>query len=308
MNQSAKKKLRDFGVAILAVLLAVAAGLFVVDAVGQIGTKKIQAEIIRPQMITVTPRSMTYRAVGDFQKNNYPTDAPLTTRRLGQLFEIMKYQVTIADYALCVRESVCLAADTQSQRTDDSPSANPATHPVVGISYDDARTYARWLSKKTGEVWHLPTDEQWAFAAGSRFSDDALGSDEGSDNPALRWLRDYEKQSARKQDRNPAIRPIGSFGENEFGVADIGGNIWEWTTTCHRRVNLDAYGKIASENEVCGVYVVNGKHRAAMSSFIRNPKSGGCSVGVPPDNLGFRLVRDGRWFAPVLELINGFSA
>jgi hypothetical protein len=53
--------------------------------------------------------------------------------------------------------------------------------------------------------------------------------------------------------------------------------------------------------------VVNGKHRAAMSSFIRNPKTGGCSVGVPPDNLGFRLVRDGRWYAVVLKRLKEFS-
>ncbi|WP_273729284.1 formylglycine-generating enzyme family protein [Brucella gallinifaecis] len=303
MKQNAKKKLRDFSIAIPAVLFTVSAWLFVADAAGQIGTKKAQAEITRPQMIMITPRSMTYRASGDFQRNNYPVDAPLTTRRLGQSFEIMKYQVTIADYALCVRDGICLAADTQSERN----AGLSSTHPVVGVSYDDAKTYAGWLSKKTGENWHLPTDEQWAFAAGSRFADDALGSDEKSDNPALRWLRDYEKQSARKQDRDTAIRAIGSFGENEFGVADIGGNIWEWTATCHRRVNLDAYGKVTSENEACGVYVVNGKHRAAMSSFIRNPKSGGCSVGVPPDNLGFRLVRDERWFVPVFELINGLS-
>lgn len=302
MKQSAKKKLRDLGVAIPAVLLAVAAGLFVVNAAGQIGVKNADAEIARPQMIKVTPRSMTYRADGDFQKNNYPTDAPMTTRRLNRSFEIMKYQVTIADYALCVNEGACLSADRQSPATDSSQ----YRHPVVGISYDDAKAYAKWFSQKTGEVWQLPTDEQWAFAAGSRFADDALGGDESA-NPALRWLRDYEKQSERKQDRNPAVRPVGSFGENEFGVADIGGNIWEWTTTCHRRVNLDAYGKIASENEVCGVYVVNGKHRAAMSSFIRNPKSGGCSVGLPPDNLGFRLVRDGRWFAPALKRIKDFS-
>ena len=32
-----------------------------------------------------------------------------------------------------------------------------------------------------------------------------------------------------------------------------------------------------------------------MTFFIRNPKSGGCSVGTPPDNLGFRLVRERSW-------------
>jgi hypothetical protein len=50
----------------------------------------------------------------------------------------------------------------------------------------------------------------------------------------------------------------------------------------------------------CGIYVASGKHRAVLSSFVRNPKGGGCAVGVPPDNVGFRLVKDTRWYAPLL--------
>jgi hypothetical protein len=38
-----------------------------------------------------------------------------------------------------------------------------------------------------------------------------------------------------------------------------------------------------------------------MRAFLKNPKSGGCAVGVPPDNLGFRLVKYTRWYAPLLE-------
>jgi len=40
----------------------------------------------------------------------------------------------------------------------------------------------------------------------------------------------------------------------------------------------------------CGVRVVQGAHRAYMTDFIRDPKTGGCAAGVPPANLGFRLV------------------
>ncbi|MFK0683097.1 formylglycine-generating enzyme family protein [Ochrobactrum sp. BD67] len=300
-----KKCLRELAVGVPAVLLAVVAGLFVVDAVGRPGQSLPGASALRPETVVITPRTMTYRADGDFQKNNYPVDAPLTTRRLSRPFEIMKYQVGTADYELCVEDGACQPAEALPHNHD----APGAEAPVVGVSYDDAQAYADWLSRKTGENWHLPTDEQWAFAAGSRFPDDALGiEDDSASNPAVRWLRDYEKQSARKLDRSPARRPAGAFGVNELGVADIAGNVWEWTQTCHRRVNIDAYGKQVAEVPSCGVYVVNGKHRAAMSSFIRNPKTGGCSVGVPPDNLGFRLVRDNRWYAVVWKRIQNIGA
>src|SRR5690606_21166017 len=282
-----KKCLRELAIAVPAVLLAVVAGLFVVDAVGRAGQSEPDASVLRPETVVIAPRTMTYRANGDFQKNNYPVDAPLTTRKLSRAFEIMKYQVSTADYERCVSDGACQPAEVLPHNQD----AHAAGAPIVGVSYDDAQAYADWLSRKTGEIWHLPTDEQWAFAAGSRFPDDALGiEDDAASNPALRWLKDYEKQSARKQDRSPARRPAGAFGVNELGVADIAGNVWEWTQTCHRRVNIDAYGKQVAEMSSCGVYVANGQHRAAISSFTRNPKTGGCSVGVPPDNLGFRLV------------------
>ena len=47
-----------------------------------------------------------------------------------------------------------------------------------------------------------------------------------------------------------------------------------------------------SRTNNCGVRVLEGLHRAYMSSFVRDGKSGGCAVGTPPEHLGFRLVRD----------------
>lgn len=304
-DSAGKKRVRDLAIAVPAVFLAVVAGLAVVNAAGRINRPAVDSTIDIPQTVLITPRSMTYRADGDFQRNSDPVDAPLITRALAQPFEIMKYQVTSDDYQRCIDDGGCQPAETGPQ----DGGAEQQELPIVGVSYTDAQDYAAWLSKKTGQSWSLPTDEQWAFAAGSRFPDDGLGldGDEGA-NPALRWLRDYEQQSARKKNSDPAVRQAGAFGENELGVADIGGNVWEWTQTCHRRVNMDDNGKIVNETPVCGVYVINGKHRAAMSSFIRNPKSGGCSVGLPPDNLGFRLVRDKGWIMLVLKQLKDIVA
>jgi hypothetical protein len=47
-----------------------------------------------------------------------------------------------------------------------------------------------------------------------------------------------------------------------------------------------------------GVRVVEGQHRTYVADFIRDARAGGCAVGTPPANLGFRLVPDGgaaRW-------------
>jgi hypothetical protein len=48
------------------------------------------------------------------------------------------------------------------------------------------------------------------------------------------------------------------------------------------------------------VRVVEGQHRAYVTDFVRDARAGGCSVGAPPTNLGFRLVRDDAGLVPAL--------
>lgn len=239
-----------------------------------------------PQTAIVPPMTMMHRLDGEYLRVGRPVDAPRVAVTLDKPLVIMRYQVTVADYTRCVAAGACKRLDGKAARGD---------LPATGVSHGDASDYAAWLSASTGLRWRLPTDREWAHAAGTRFIDDARGFDGDNANPALRWLADYDRESARKQASDPAPRPVGSFGANEHGVHDMASNVWEWTQSCLRRVSLDAAGKTTGETTNCGAYVVEGQHRAVMTSFIRNPKSGGCSVGTPPDNLGFRLVKEQRW-------------
>lgn len=246
-----------------------------------------------PQTITIAPRTFSYRAPGEYTRGGYAVDAPMLTISVTQPLTIMKHQVAKRDYARCVADGACAPPEPEF--------STPDTHdmPATGINYADAHAYAAWLSRQTGEIWTLPTDEQLAFAAGSRFPDDALGR-AGGTSRADRWLEIYRRETARNAARAPVPKPLGAFGENEFGLTDFGGNVWEWTTTCYRRIALERADQIADEGTTCGVQLVAGQHRAAMVFFVRNPKGGGCAVGAPPDNLGFRLVKDTRWYAPLL--------
>lgn len=244
-----------------------------------------------PQAIVIAPRTYTYRPPGEYSRDGYAVDAPLRIISVTRPLTIMKYQVSRADYARCVGDGACALPEAEYATPGDGDV------PATGVSFEDAQAYAAWLSRQTGEVWTLPTDEQLAFAAGSRFPDDALGTE--SANPADRWLEKYRRETERSAVREPVPKPLGHFGNNEFGLADFGGNVWEWTTTCYRRISA---GQVdTGDASPCGVQFVEGQHRAAMVSFIRNPKGGACAVGAPPENLGFRLVKDTRWYAPLLS-------
>lgn len=237
-----------------------------------------------PPTVIVPAQVFSYRLDGDYQRAGKAVDPPLVTGPHDAV-EVMTYQVSAADYARCVADAACEPAEPRRQ--------GEGNVPVTGVNFTDAESYAAWLSRRSGSHWRLPTIEEWTFVAGSKASDPALGVD--SDNPADRWIAFYEKQAALGQNALATPKPLGSYGTNEFGVADLAETVWEWTSTCDSRTSFDAAGAQVSQLQSCGVRLLEGRHRTAMSFFVRDSVAGGCSAGAPPDNLGFRLVREPGW-------------
>jgi formylglycine-generating enzyme required for sulfatase activity len=233
-----------------------------------------------PALVEVAPGAVSYRAAGDFTHAGKLAEAPLLQLRFAKPLSIMKHQVSSAEYQACVDEGACRALDRDVVVALDRP--------AVQVSWHDANIYAAWLSRKTGEHYRLPSDEEWAFAAGSKFVDDGTPVD--LNDPAKRWIVNYERETERKAEAE--TRPFGAFGINENGLADVSGNVWEWTATCFERSVLDEQGRAIKTNANCGVRVAEGAHRAYVTDFIRDARAGGCAAGTPPSNLGFRLVRE----------------
>jgi formylglycine-generating enzyme required for sulfatase activity len=220
---------------------------------------------------------------GEFLLGNHPAAAPVE-RVAFDRFEIMKYQVSLIDYDRCVEAGACDPAEPKPSATREVP--------VTGVSYRDAETYAAWYSRETGQRWRLPTDAEWAYAAAERFAGEAFFGSVDPDNPAKAWIRRYREEAASKRKPDPQPKVKGHYGANSNGVFDLAGNVWEWTSSCYVRAALSGDGAVVRTNDNCGVHVVEGRHRAYMSNFVRDGKSGACAVGMPPENLGFRLVRE----------------
>ena len=236
------------------------------------------------ETVEITAVVLDFPVPGEFLKNGLPAMAAVAAVRVGA-FRIMKQQVSAKTYAVCVADGACDPAD--------GASGEEADVPVTGVNYHDATAFATWYSKTTGYEWRLPTAEEAAAAAGERFRGDAFSAaaDDPS-NPAIAWLRRYREEAVSKRMPDPSVKARGSYGANSNGIDDFGGNVWEWTSTCYARTTLASNGFAVSRTENCGVRVLEGRHRATMSIFVRDGKSGGCAVGTPPEHLGFRLVRD----------------
>ena len=239
------------------------------------------APLPAPETVRLAGGMQSYRPAGEFRQGTSIVDAPMEPLRTPAV-EIMKFHVSEADYGLCVTDGACLAAPTQAR----------AEIPQTNVSHTDATAYAAWLSDQTGTDWRLPTDAEWLRAAGDRGFDDGFAPEANGKDPSRRWIAVYRREVARRGAADPDLHPMGHFGINDLGVADIAGNVWEWTTTCFQNGTLTADGTaIATRSDYCGVRAVQGKHRGFVIDFVRDARTGGCAAGVPPDHLGFRLVR-----------------
>lgn len=101
------------------------------------------------------------------------------------------------------------------------------SHPVVHVAYEDALAYAKWTGKD------LPTEAEWEFASrgGLEDAEFAWGSEfmPGGHHMANTWQGQFPRENLN-QDGFERTSPVTAFPPNGYGLHDMIGNVWEWTS------------------------------------------------------------------------------
>jgi len=223
-----------------------------------------------PEMIVVPAGEF------DMGSNDTPREKPVHRVAIARPFAIGRREVTFAEWDQCVAAGAC------SYRPNDRGWGR-GNHPVIDVSWDDAKAYLNWLSQKTGKQYRLPTEAEWEYAARA-----------GSKSPFW-WGSDKGKGLANchdcgAPDAGSKTSATGSFRPNAFGLYDTSGNAAEWVEDCWN----DSYSSApkdgsASTNGQCALRVLRGGSFGNTADAVRSPAR-------------FRYDHDVRYFA------NGFRA
>ncbi len=154
-------------------------------------------------------------------------------------------------------------------------------HPVVNVSWNDAMAFCKWLSKKVGTVFILPTESQWEYACRAGTTTAWYCGDSEGTLDEYGWSL---RNSGHK------THPVGQLKPNGWSLHDMYGNVWEW---CADHCTTDSNSQ-SPPNDLSGPakdwkYFRGGSwdHHAAYcrSAYRNNGVSQGRDVRI-----GFRLV------------------
>lgn len=174
-------------------------------------------------------------------------------------------------------------ANWRSPNGSDSSIDGLGLHPVVQVSYADAKAYAKWAGRR------LPTEAEWEYAAkGGADTFYVWGNDRVPNNTeqANTWQGAFPVSNTAA-DGYRALAPIGCFPPNDFGLYDMIGNVWEWTDSTFD----DAPAKEGAEP----IYAIKGGSYLCAENYCRRYRAAARQpqeAGFATNHIGFRTIKD----------------
>lgn len=243
---------------------------------------------------------------------------------IGASFAIGKYEVTRGEFAAFVAATgrqmgnSCdrtvqgmniFEMDKVPPRSWRDPGfAQTDRHPVVCVSWNDAKAYVAWLSQVTGKAYRLPSEAEWEYAAragtqtpyywgAAELRNEACRFGNFADltiEAALKWKeKGLEYFLFECSDGYVYTAPVGTFQPNAFGLYDMLGNALEWTEDCHNKsfdgAPTDGSAWLAGN---CTGRIARGGSWDNHGAFAHTAFRRENGAGSQNNRLGFRVARN----------------
>lgn len=152
-------------------------------------------------------------------------EAPQHLVTISKPFAVGKYEITFSEWDACVADGGCAHNPRDS-------GWGRGRRPVINVSWDDVTNeYLPWLSRTAGKTYRLLTEAEWEYAARAGTTGPFSTGETISPIVANFDGTSTYGGGTKGQYRQRTVE-VGSFPANAFGLHDMHGNVWEWTSDC----------------------------------------------------------------------------
>jgi len=242
-----------------------------------------------PEMVVV-PAGEFMMGSPETERGRNKDEGPRHKVALPQPFAVGKFEVTFAEWDACVAENGC-------KHKPGDETWGRGRRPVINVSWDDAKEFVTWLSRKSGKPYRLLTEAEWEYAARgvTKVSDPHTAFSTG---PTIGYKQAnydanfvYGKGGQQGVYRQKTL-DVGSLPKNAFGLHDMHGNVWEWVEDCYRDSykGAPANGSAVTAGE-CTLRILRGGSWNYYPQLLRSAYRYASAPVVRTENAGFRVAR-----------------
>lgn len=279
-----------------------------------------------PEMVVIPAGRFTMGSP-ESEAGRRTNEGPQRTVTIAKPFAVSRFEVTRGQYAQFVRQTAHVSGNNcivwtgsrggepvRGKNWQDPNFAQTDNHPVVCITWGDAKAYIAWLNQKTGKAYGFLSEAQWEYSARAGSVTRYWFGDDEDDLCKYANVADLSAQDGGggtdwkyancRDGFGTTTAPVGSFLPNPFGLFDMHGNVWEWTQDCYQAGYADAPadGSAWASGE-CKSRVVRGGSLSAPPHADRSAIRSAGSVEARSDlglvavadfhnfNLGLRITR-----------------